>query len=182
MFLAFLALVHMPTKLVTTLPLARAKITQVRHAAAPGLSSDLRLSHTAVLDRLRNEGITWRSNGNCSNREQTDCTSFEGMRWSSLLGLIALRRESGCPLIVSGGTERGHADGVYTHYNGYKADVMPNRCVDAFVKNHYRYYDVRGDGADLYKSPNGYTYADEGGHWDILFSAAWRPSHHELSG
>lgn len=183
MFLASLALAYMPTKLVTILPFAGAKITQVRQAAVPGLSSDIRLSHAMVLDRFRNEGITWRSNGNCSNREQAECTSFEGTRWSSLLGLIALRRESGCPIDVSGGTERGHADGVYTHYNGYKMDVMPNRCVDAFIKNHYRYYGVRGDGADLYKSPNGYTYADESGsHWDIVFSAAWHPTHHELSG
>lgn len=183
MFLASVALAYMPTKLVTTLPFARAKEHQVTHAAAPGLSSDLRLGHFTVLDKLRAEGIGWRSNGNCDDREETDCTSFEGMRWSSLLGLIDFHRQSGCPITVSGGTERGHADGLYTHYNGYKIDIMPNRCIDAYVKQHYRYAGERGDGADLYKAPNGYTYVDEfGTHWDIVFSAAWRPTYHEQSG
>lgn len=183
MFLAALAFAYLPAKLVATMPMASAKTHQVTHAAAPGLSTDLRLAHAAVLDRLTAEGIGWRSNGNCYNRAQADCTSFEGMRWSSLLGLIALHRKTGCPITVSGGTETGHADGIYTHYNGYKIDVMPNRCVDAFVKRYYRHYGVRGDGADLYMDRNGYTYADEGGsHWDIVYSAAWHPNHHEISG
>lgn len=166
------------TPLVTRLPQARAKA--IRPVT---LSPDVRFGHAAALDRLRAEGIGWRSSGLCTDRQDPACTSFEGLRWGSIAGLIDLRRQSGCPITVSGGTERGHADGVYTHYNGYKMDVMPNRCVDGFIESRYRYAGERGDGALMYKAPNGFTYCDEhGSHWDIVFSADWHPSNHELGG
>jgi hypothetical protein len=35
----------------------------------------------------------------------------------------------------------------------------------------------------MYKAPNGFTFSDEHGtHWDIVFSAAWHPTNHELRG
>lgn len=118
---------------------------------------------------LRAYGITWRSSGSCSDPKRAECTSLEGIRWGSIDGLIALKERSGCGLVVSGGTERGHAKGRFSHANGYKIDVMPGWCIDRYILGRFRYTRERGDGAKLYVSKTGVVFAREVGHWDILF-------------
>ncbi|HEU5161130.1 MAG TPA: hypothetical protein VFU43_29300 [Streptosporangiaceae bacterium] len=128
-----------------------------------------RLPQHIALGTLRLNGIRWRSNGHCSNRYRPSCTSLQGIRRVSIEGLISFRRHSRCRIIVSGGTERGHAPGRFSHWNGYKIDVLPNRCVNRFITKRLRHVGVRGDGAALYRSRSGGVYADEGSHWDLLY-------------
>jgi hypothetical protein len=118
---------------------------------------------------LRANGIGWRSNGRCADRARPVCTSLEGIRWGSLDGLVEFGRESGCPLTVSGGTERGHAPGPYSHGTGYKIDVLPSGCADRHITRRYQRVGARGDGSALYRSPAGVVFAREPDHWDILF-------------
>jgi len=156
---------------------------QVRPRSAVPLSPGLRLSHLSATAFLRGHGIRWRSNGDCSDRTRPDCTSFQGLRWGSLSGLADFQRRSHCPIMVSGGTETGHATQRYSHWHGYKMDIMPGRCVDAFIEHHFRYAGMRRDGSPMYVGPYGYTYADEHAtHWDIVFSAGWHPSDHDMKG
>ncbi|WP_216651314.1 hypothetical protein [Actinomadura litoris] len=117
---------------------------------------------------LRAKGIDWRSTGNCSDAAIPTCTSFEGLRWGSLKGLLVFARGSGCEITVTGGTERGHAGGQYSHENGYKLDIATGSCVDGAV-TRYPFVGVRRDGAKLYRSPAGALFARESDHWDILF-------------
>ncbi|WP_157430320.1 hypothetical protein [Actinomadura macra] len=117
---------------------------------------------------LRGNGIGWRSTGQCSERTIPTCTSFEGLRWGSLKGLLDFAEESGCEITVTGGTERGHAGGQYSHGNGYKLDIATGRCVDRAI-TRYPSAGVRSDGAKLYRSPAGAVYARESDHWDILY-------------
>jgi hypothetical protein len=138
-------------------------------APQPMMSRAARLPQHIALDTLRLNGIVLRSNGDCTNRRNASCTSLEGVRRGSVEGLIAFKRQSKCRIIVSGGTEIGHARGRYSHWNGYKIDVLPNSCVDRFIHNRFRPVGTRGDGAELYRSPNGVLYADEGHHWDLLY-------------
>jgi hypothetical protein len=128
-----------------------------------------RLRQPSALSSLRLNGISLRSSGRCSNRYRAHCTSLEGVRRASIAGLIAFKRLSRCRLIVSGGTERGHAHGRFSHWNGYKIDVLPSRCVDRFITKRFRHIGVRGDGAALYRSRSGGIYANEGSHWDLLY-------------
>jgi hypothetical protein len=128
-----------------------------------------RLSQYIAWDSLRRNGIGRRSNGRCSNRYRPTCTSLEGVRRASIAGLIAFKRRSHCRIIVSGGTERGHAHGRFSHWNGYKIDVLPNRCVDRYITRRFRHVGTRGDGAALYRSRSGGVYANEGSHWDLLY-------------
>jgi len=138
-------------------------------AGSQRMSRSVRMQERFAEWSLRSNGITWRSNGHCSDRTRTDCTSFEGIRWGSIDGLIDFKEDSGCHLMVSGGTERGHAKGRYSHGNGYKIDVMPTRCTDRHITHAYRHTGVRGDGAELYRSPEDVVFAREDSHWDILF-------------
>ena len=142
-----------------------------RQAPAPQLMLNKadRLPQHIAWGSLRLYGISWRSNGRCSNRYRPSCTSLQGIRRGSIAGLIAFKRRSRCRLIVSGGTERGHAQGRFSHWNGYKIDVLPNRCVDRYITRRFRHIGVRGDGAALYRSRSGGIYAKEGSHWDLLY-------------
>lgn len=136
--------------------------------ALPDLPDSLRLEHAFAELVLRANGIRWRSTGGCSDRTIRTCTSFEGVRWGTLKGLIGFARSSGCTITVTGGTEVGHAGGTYSHANGYKLDISPTRCVDAAIKR-YPYAGRRGDGSRLYRSPDGALFAREKDHWDITF-------------
>ncbi|WP_084550690.1 hypothetical protein [Actinomadura rifamycini] len=132
-------------------------------------SKTMHLDHAFVTDVLRSRDIEWRSTGNCSDREKPTCTSFDGLRWTTLDGLLRFADKSGCRIVVTGGTERGHAPGRHSHYNGYKIDIAPTPCVDREIEGYDR-EGVRGDGSKLYRSPEGGLYARESDHWDITYT------------
>ncbi|XRQ07158.1 hypothetical protein ACN3XK_63330 [Actinomadura welshii] len=134
-----------------------------------GIPEARRLEQRFAKDVLRGNGIRWRSSGGCSDRNVRTCTSFEKIRWGTIKGLVRFAKSSGCEVVVTGGTERGHAGGPRSHWNGYKADISPSRCVDRAVER-YPSAGVRGDGAKLYRSPDGALFAREKDHWDITFS------------
>jgi hypothetical protein len=114
-------------------------------------------------------GIGWTSSGGCTTRSNPTCTSFEGLRQTSVDGAITLKGASGCALTITGGTEVGHSGGTYSHDNGWKLDFSPTSCLTSWVTGTYTYIGVRGDGAALYQSAAGNVYADEGDHWDVTF-------------
>jgi hypothetical protein len=118
---------------------------------------------------VRNAGIAIYSSGNCHNRNIKTCTSLDGIRQNTINGIITLKRASGCPITITGGTEVGHASGTYSHWNGYKLDIALNTCINHYVTTAFKYIGKRGDGADQYKSASGNIYAHEGSHWDITY-------------
>ncbi|GAA0245834.1 hypothetical protein GCM10009527_048170 [Actinomadura nitritigenes] len=147
---------------------AAGAVTNVLKTALPDLPKSVRLHQEDAAEFLRATGIRWRSTGGCSDRGRPSCTSFDGLRWGTLKGLLDFQAESGCPITVTGGTERGHAGGPRSHGTGYKLDIAPSRCVDAAIRR-FPYQGVRGDGARLYRSPDGTLFARERDHWDITF-------------
>ncbi|MFB9192341.1 hypothetical protein ACFFWA_05120 [Actinomadura verrucosospora] len=132
----------------------------------PDLPSSQRLDQQFAEYALRASGIGWRSTGGCSDRTVRTCTSFEGIRWGTIRSLIEFAESSGCEIVVTGGTEHGHAGGAYSHANGYKIDIATGACVDEAVRR-YPFTGVRGDGARLHRSPEGVVFAREKDHWDI---------------
>ncbi|MEU4720582.1 hypothetical protein AB0G06_13185 [Nonomuraea dietziae] len=129
----------------------------------------VRVSHAFATDRLAHEGLSWKSSGHCADRHNRVCTSMQAMRSETLAGVIALKRESGCKVVVTGGTEAGHAPGAFSHAAGYKIDIRHNECVDRHITRTYTKAGVRSDGAALYRSGDGALFASESDHWDILF-------------
>ncbi|WP_326646171.1 hypothetical protein OG884_16100 [Streptosporangium sp. NBC_01755] len=131
----------------------------------------VRLAQADAKQRLRAAGLTWSSSGKCANRRNQHCTSLEAVRAATVSDVIELKRRSCCPLVVTGGTEVGHAPGPYSHYAGYKLDIKPNACINRYITKNHPSQGVRGDGAPLYgeSATSGTLYARETDHWDILF-------------
>jgi hypothetical protein len=162
----------------------RSLLTTLALVAAPGLAvvgtapdasaasaaiAVTKISHATATSMFRQSGITWSSSGNCSDRNNPTCTSFEQLNLATAQGAQTLKSASGCALNITGGTETGHASGTYSHWNGYKLDYGKNACVTSYVKNTFTYIGLRGDGAPQYQSGSGNIYADEGNHWDVLY-------------
>lgn len=121
--------------------------------------------------QFRAAGITWSSSGNCSTQSNPTCTSFSGLRQVTIDGAKTLRSASGCALNITGGTETGHAGGAQSHSTGYKLDFSRTSCLTSYVTNTFTYAGKRSDGAALYRAASGNLYADEGNHWDVLFTS-----------
>ena len=127
------------------------------------------ITDASAASQLSAAGISRSSSGGCTTRSNSTCTSYEGVRQATVDGAITLKRASGCGLVITGGTEVGHASGTYSHYNGYKFDFSRTTCLTSWIHNTYTYIGLRGDGAPQYQAASGNVYADEGNHWDVTF-------------
>ncbi|WP_327164048.1 peptidoglycan-binding protein [Streptomyces zaomyceticus] len=143
----------------------RALVTGTSGGSGGGL-----LTHSAAASLFTQAGITWTSSGNCSDRNNRGCTSFDGLRRASADGAVSLRRASSCALTITGGTETGHASGTYSHWNGYKLDFSPTTCLSNHITGTFPRTGTRGDGAALYTAPSGTVFARESNHWDVTFA------------
>ncbi|KRV49367.1 hypothetical protein AQ490_20450 [Wenjunlia vitaminophila] len=123
-----------------------------------------KLSHSEAASMFRSSGITWSSSGNCSDRYNSTCTSFEQINLTTVQGAQTLKSASGCALNITGGTETGHASGTYSHWNGYKLDMSLSTCLNNYVTGNFSYI-----GSSKWQSGSGNVYYREGDHWDITY-------------
>jgi len=137
------------------------------------------LTHKQALDLLNAQGISVHSSGNCSDKDNKRCTSLDGIQQSTIDGIIFFKNDSRCEIVVTAGTEIGHAQGVYSHETGYKLDIRMTQSVTDFIKTHFIYLGPRSfDQAIQYDDGKGNIYAQElhaGGindHWDITYFPA----------
>src|SRR5215218_10657782 len=128
-----------------------------------------KLTQAEAETRLTDAGITWSSSGNCSDRNNKKCTSFDQINSETIDGIISFKRVSGCDVRITGGTETGHSTSTKSHWNGFKVDINPSVCVSDFIKTNFEAAGTRSDGAALFKDGAGNTYAREHDHWDITF-------------
>ena len=128
-----------------------------------------KISQAQAESMFRSAGITWSSSGNCTNRNNSTCTSFEQLNLATAQGAVTLKNASGCALNITGGTETGHASGTYSHWNGYRLDYSKYTCVGNYIKTYFSYIGLRGDGYPMWQSGSGNIYTDEGSHWDVLY-------------
>lgn len=147
----------------------KSKKAKVKLRRARPRHATLHLTHRAATRWLKEAGLRWTSSGGCTNRSVRHCTSLDSVRTGTVERMVRLKKRSGCPVTVTGGTETGHAHGRFSHGNGYKLDIGHNKCIDRYIKKNTKPAGVRSDGARLYRSPSGTVFADEGDHWDILF-------------
>ncbi|MFF9603283.1 peptidoglycan-binding protein [Streptomyces sp. NPDC014684] len=149
--------------------------TLVRGGGPGGGGGGGKLSDAQAAARLRAAGITRSSSGNCTNRNNKNCTSLQDIRARTVDGVISLKQKSGCRIVITGGTETGHAGGTYSHWNGYKVDVARTSCVTNYIHAHSRKHHKRGDGAWVWRVTSGgrtlIDYADESwaNHWDVTY-------------
>jgi hypothetical protein len=139
-----------------------------QESPAPCASQD-QLTQAEAEQLLNDAGITWSSSGNCTDRTNRRCTSFEDIRQGTVDGIIAFQDDSGCDVTITGGTETGHAAGNLSHGNGHKVDIRPTTCVDEYIAANYEEIERRSNGDRQWQSPEGDVYAREGNHWDITY-------------
>ncbi|MFF3787907.1 GH25 family lysozyme [Streptomyces sp. NPDC001933] len=107
-------------------------------------------------------------------------TSLAGVRARTIQGVIALKKASGCTIVITGGTESGHSTrGNHSHANGYKLDLRTRDeggCVTNWIKTTQRKGAPRGTDARWHGTLAGisaeyvYEVPRSGGvHWDITF-------------
>ncbi|MGH3620779.1 MAG: hypothetical protein ACRDQ5_03190 [Sciscionella sp.] len=132
-----------------------------------------KLSQAEAASRLSAAGVTHSSSGGCTDRGNPTCTSFSQINATTVAGVITLKKASGCPINITGGTEVGHATSIYSHYNGYKVDTSRNTCLDGYVKGAFtRIGNRKTDGYPQWRAASGNLYCDEGNHWDIVYTSA----------
>jgi hypothetical protein len=130
-------------------------------------------THEQAHSLLSSEGIVVTSSGGCSSQFNSSCTSLQGVKQDTISGIIALRNAcstsggQACILTVTGGTEMGvHAEGQYSHENGYKLDLSKqnSRFLDGYLT-------AQGDTFTIPDPQTGtdyeYTIIDEGTHYDV---------------
>ncbi|KAG5640836.1 hypothetical protein DXG03_006876, partial [Asterophora parasitica] len=109
--------------------------------------------------RLIPNGITASSTGGCTTKSVSTCTSYSGILSGTVDGVITLKNASGASsLIITGGTEVGHAGGTYSHANGYKVDVRHSTVLDNYIKSAFKKIANRGDGYPQWQAASGNIY------------------------
>lgn len=103
------------------------------------------------------------------NKTQAEGTSLQGINQSTINEVIALKQSCSCEVVVTAGTEAGHAGGAQSHGTGYKIDLRTTSDLTGYITSFYTYTGVRSDGAALYqRNGSNAVYALEGNHWDVL--------------
>uniref|UniRef100_A0A914DN54 Uncharacterized protein n=1 Tax=Acrobeloides nanus TaxID=290746 RepID=A0A914DN54_9BILA len=137
-------------------------------ATVPLVSAET-YSHSAAATRLRNAGISIHSSGGCSNKYNKQCTSLDGIHKEAIDGVITLKRASGCPIVVTGGTEDGHGrGGGRSHWMGWKLDIRKrgDDCITQYIKRNFK-----SIGGSKWRAASGNIYYDENNHWDIQYNS-----------
>lgn len=122
-------------------------------------------SHVEAWTMLDSAGIQVSSSGQCSNRYNAQCTSLEGIHKEVIDTVLTLKRVSGCPLAVTGGTETGHASvGARSHHNGWKVDLRKrgSDCLTGYITRNFKKISN-----SRWQAASGNIYLNEGNHWDV---------------
>lgn len=124
----------------------------------------------AIRDSLQQSGVMI-NNGPCSpDSSGSGCTNVAGMQQATVDQIINIKNScGGCPVIVTGGTEPGHASGQYSHENGYKVDIdSTNSTLNAFLQKLPLTGQRGGDSGGPIRSDSCQNqYVQESNHWDI---------------
>jgi hypothetical protein len=142
--------------------------TAVLASGSDAFASGGKLTEGEASSALDAAGIGWLSSGNCVERSNPHCTSYEQINSGTVDGVLVLQQASGCSIVISGGTEAGHAPGAKSHSAGYKVDISHDDCIDDYITSAFRSQPPTF-GTAQYVSARGNVYTDEGNHWDVLF-------------
>ena len=127
-------------------------------AGAVESRSGVQLSQADAASRLTAAGITASASGSCTDRTKSTCVSYEGVYSGTVDGAITLKKACACSLVITGGTETGHASGTYSHSNGYKLDFRKDGKLNSYITSTFSRIADRSDGYPQWKSAAGNIY------------------------
>lgn len=120
-------------------------------------------AHDDAFALLNPGGFQVISSGNCTDPTKKTCTSLAGVRDTTITRINELQSAVGEKLVITGGTETGHATMPYSHSNGYKIDLRPSDKLNTYITSNFTQI-----GPTKYQDSNGNTYyRHEPDHWDI---------------
>lgn len=124
-------------------------------------------THDEAATKLNGAGIGITSTGNCSNQNNSKCTSLQGIPKSTVDKLINLKKESGCSFNVTGGTEVGHK----SHGPGRPVvDVTENDCLAKELENPKKYDITKICTTNKYNDVrHNCTYVEKTSHFHLVF-------------
>ena len=131
-----------------------------------------KLTQAQASSQLLQSGVTWRSSGDCTDWYGSSCTSVEQINESTVIGLIALRRASSCPVVLTSGTEVGHDDDGGAHWRGTRVSIAKNTCLTRYLRSQYDGAATPGVARAEWTTPAGVHFADTGKQWDVTYPAA----------
>lgn len=114
------------------------------------------------------------------------CTNVGRLRMGTMTQIIAFKKACdqalgrSCVVTITGGSERGHAEGEFSHGRGFKVDLATTGDVNTFINGggvgqrfERATVDRKGDGAGpTYFDKCNNQYVNEGSHWDITIGGA----------
>lgn len=122
----------------------------------------------------------------CTATKKKDCTSVGNMKPETMDQIVQLQEACNCDIRLTGGTEGLHAQGTYSHTNGYKYDMSNDEKGHSAVNKYIIDNCTAGnsckvDYRDKAKTQKRYTYnlgyetveyvnekdAVGGSHWDV---------------
>ncbi|MCX6749728.1 MAG: Hint domain-containing protein [Candidatus Pacearchaeota archaeon] len=121
-----------------------------------------------------------------ANIEILESVKLQGVHEATLSEIVNLKTECSrvvedCVVVITSATDGSHAEGTYSHANGYKVDLrITNSNLNNYIENHFDYIGLRSsDNARQYRhtiNSNLYAiYAREaasssntGAHWDVV--------------
>jgi hypothetical protein len=142
-------------------------------------TNDQLVSENWAATKFAEGGFTIKSSGNCTDPTNPSCTSVAGMHSDTVAGLIALRMMCGSnceQLVITGGTEVGHAEGGLSHESGFKADISNTQgdgaAFNNFIGNLVQLQNnvpmTTGGFYNISVGPLNYQVHPEGDHMDIV--------------
>jgi hypothetical protein len=130
------------------------------------------LTHEQAMQRLNDAGISvTSSSGIVSSARTPGTTSLEGVEQNTINGIVNFKEASGLNIVITGGTETGHAQGSQSHSEGYKLDIRVTPGVSEYIQNNFEHVRDRSNGDPVYRDSLGNEFAFErsNNHWDITF-------------
>ena len=149
-----------------------AQVSAVQTNTASGNEGQVRAQLAGASVSINHDACTSGSSG-------TGCTNVGGLQQDTIQQIINMSDKcgngpAGCGLVVSGGSEPGHATGSqYTHGNGYKVDIRLGTQLDGIIKKFTyggtRLGDAPGVADPFWTDKCGNQYVQEASlsHWDI---------------
>lgn len=139
--------------------------------AQDGVIEEGELTHQQAVAYLSQHGINVSSSGNCSDQNNANCTSLQGIKSQALHQIAELKADctaanngQSCQITVTGGTETGHQ----THGGGNRLDICHNSCPNSRV---HAYIESLPHSGSVYYDPCGNSYFDEGDHWHVTVNS-----------
>lgn len=128
--------------------------------------------------QISNAGISINNPNECPPGQTTGCTSLSGILKSTVDGVKAIKNSCNCDVMITGGTEAGHASGAYSHANGWKVDLRFNTQLDNYIYGKIGTPSAPITSSSIQKDTN-YCGSDEntyryepdaagGAHWDVV--------------